>query len=54
MKSLFASVFALALLGATASSAAIIGVHVGPVGVGIGGHWHHHHCHWHHHHRHCW
>jgi len=49
---LFASVFALALLGASVSSAAIIGVHVGPVGVGIGGH----HCHWHHHHhhRHCW
>jgi hypothetical protein len=47
MKTLFASVIALGLM-ATAANAAIIGVHVGPVGVGVGGHYHHHH-HWHRH-----
>lgn len=31
------------------SDAAVVGVHVGPVGVGIG-HWHHH-GHWYHHRR---
>jgi hypothetical protein len=47
MKTLFASVIALGLM-ATAANAAIIGVHVGPVGVGVG-HYHHHHWHrhWH-------
>jgi hypothetical protein len=53
MKTLFASVLALALLGSTAASASIIGVHVGPVGLHIGHH-HHHHCGWRHHHRYCW
>jgi hypothetical protein len=51
MKTLFVSIFALALLGAGAANADIIGAHVGPVGVGIGVN---HHCHWHHHHHHCW
>jgi hypothetical protein len=50
MKTLFASVLALALLGATTAGADVVGVHVGPVGVGVGIH---HHCHWRHHHRHC-
>ena len=67
MKTLFASVLALSLLGATAANADLIGagVHVGPVGVGahIGGddgdhHYyrHHHGCRswgWHHHERYC-
>jgi len=43
MKTLIASIFALTLLGAGAANAAIIGVHVGPIGVGIGGHGHYHH-----------
>jgi hypothetical protein len=43
MKTLIASIFALALLGTSAADAAIIGVHVGPIGVGIGGHGHYHH-----------
>jgi len=49
MKTLIASVFALALLGASAgiANADVVGAHVGPVGVGIGIHGHHHH---HHHH----
>jgi hypothetical protein len=50
MKTLLASVFALGLM-ATAANAAVIGVHVGPVGVGIG-HSHHHYRHYHHYHRH--
>ncbi|MEJ1967271.1 MAG: hypothetical protein WDN03_01340 [Rhizomicrobium sp.] len=43
MKTLFASIFALALLGATAADAAHIGVRVGPIGIGthVGGHHHH-------------
>lgn len=40
MKKLIASAFALGLL-ATTADAAVIGVHVGPVGVGIG-HYHYH------------
>ena len=50
MRILIASVFAVALLGATAADAAIVGVHVGPIGVGVGVHHHHHHHyrrHWH-------
>jgi hypothetical protein len=43
------SIVALGLIGATGTSAAVIGVHVGPVGVGIG-HYHYHH-HWYHHRR---
>jgi hypothetical protein len=39
--------FALAMLGAGATNAAVIGVHVGPVGVGVGVHGHHHHCRYH-------
>jgi hypothetical protein len=49
MKTLLASVLALGLM-ATAADAAIIGVHVGPVGVGVGHfhhHYHHYHRHWH-------
>jgi hypothetical protein len=49
MKTLLASVLALGLM-ATAANAAIIGVHVGPVGVGVGHfhhHYHHYHRHWH-------
>lgn len=61
MKTLLASVLALALMGAGASNAAIIGAHVGPLGVGIGVrhhhhhyyHHHHHYCFWRHHHRVC-
>ncbi|MEJ0065328.1 MAG: hypothetical protein WDM85_07640 [Caulobacteraceae bacterium] len=54
MKLLIASVLAMTLLGAGAN-AAIIGAHVGPVGLGIGVHGHHHHhCGWRHHHRSCW
>jgi hypothetical protein len=42
MKKLIASAFALGLL-ATTANAAVIGVHVGPVGVGVGHyHWHGH------------
>jgi hypothetical protein len=44
MKTLIISMFALAMLGAGAANAAVIGAHVGPVGVGIGVHGHHHHC----------
>ena len=57
MKTLVATIFALALLDVPAASAGIgLGVHVGGVGVGahIGGH--HRHCHgwgYHHHHRYC-
>ncbi len=43
MKTLIASLFALALLGTSAADAAIIGVHVGGIGVGIGTHHHYHH-----------
>jgi hypothetical protein len=49
MKTILASVIALGLM-ATAANAAIIGVHVGPVGVGVGHyhhHYHHHYRHWH-------
>jgi hypothetical protein len=49
MKTLLASVLALGLLGATGASAAIIGVHVGPVGVGLG-HYHYHNHYYHHRH----
>jgi hypothetical protein len=51
MKTIIASFFALALLGAGVASADVIGAHVGPVGVGIGVGGHH--CHYHHHHRYC-
>lgn len=44
---------ALSLLGVTGASAAVVGVHVGNVGVGIHTHHHHRHCYWHHHHRIC-
>jgi hypothetical protein len=50
MKALIASVFALAVLGAAATPASALTVHIGG-----GHHWHHwHHAHWHHwhHHRH--
>jgi hypothetical protein len=41
MKSIIASVFAVALLGATAASAQVgVGVHVGGVHVGVGAHVH--------------
>jgi hypothetical protein len=53
MKTLITSIFAAALLmGAGASNAAILGAHVGPIGIGIGvGHHHHRHCvRWSHHH----
>jgi hypothetical protein len=54
MKTLIASIFALALMGSGVANAAIIGAHVGPLGVGIGvGHHHHVHCVYHHHHRIC-
>ena len=55
MKTLLASVVALGLM-ATAANAAVIGVHVGPVGVGIG-HYHNHnysHRHWEHNHYRYW
>jgi hypothetical protein len=42
MKTILASVIALGLM-ATAANAAIVGVHVGPVGVGIGHYQYHHH-----------
>jgi hypothetical protein len=48
MKTLIASIFALALLGTSAADAAIIGVHVGGIGVGIGGHHGHYHHYRHH------
>jgi hypothetical protein len=48
MKTLLASVIALGLM-ATAANAAIIGVHVGPVGVGVG-HYHSHYHHYRHYH----
>jgi hypothetical protein len=41
MKTLVASVFALSLM-VTGANAAIIGVHVGPVGVGVGHYRYHH------------
>jgi hypothetical protein len=45
MKKLFASVIALGLM-AGAANAAVIGVHVGPIGVGVGAYtWHGHHYH---------
>jgi hypothetical protein len=49
MKTLIASVFAIALLGTTAANAAI------SIGIGVGGHDHHRHrvCEFHHHHRTC-
>jgi hypothetical protein len=50
MKTLFASLIALGLLGAVATPASALTVHFGG-----GHHWHHwgHHNHWHHwHHRH--
>jgi hypothetical protein len=50
MKTLIASIFALAMLGTGAANAAIIGVHVGGIGVGIGTHGHHHYRH-HYYHR---
>ena len=51
MKTLIASLFALSLLGTGAANAAIIGVHVGNIGVGIGtSHYHHHYRH-HYYHR---
>ena len=51
MKTLIASIFALSLLGTGAADAAIIGVHVGGIGVGIGthGHYHHYRHHYYHH-----
>ena len=57
MKTLFASILALGLL-ATTANAAIIGVHVGPIGLGIG-HYHHgghgyRHRHWEHDHYRYW
>jgi hypothetical protein len=45
MKTLIISVFALAMLGASAANAGGIGIN-----IGIGDHHHHHHC-YHHHHR---
>jgi hypothetical protein len=68
MKSIIASVFAVALLSATAASAQVhVGVHVGGVHVGVGAHpvYHHpvyrrpvyhrvaRHCWWHNHHHYC-
>ncbi len=51
MKTLIASAMALGLM-VGAANAAVIGVHVGPVGVGVG-HYHHHYHHYHrHYHRH--
>ena len=49
MKTLIASVFAIALLGSTAAQAAI------SIGIGVGGHDHHRHrvCEFRHHHRVC-
>jgi hypothetical protein len=54
MKTLIASIFALALMGSGVANAAIIGAHVGPIGIGVGGHHHHQHCGYRHHHRSCW
>jgi hypothetical protein len=55
MKTVLATVLAIALMGASAASAA--GVRVGDVHIGVGGH-HHRHCsawgwHNHHHDRYC-
>ena len=36
MKTLIASIFALTLLGTYAADAAVIGVHVGGIGIGVG------------------
>jgi hypothetical protein len=57
MKTLIVSILALGLL-ATTAEAAIIGVHVGPIGLGIG-HYHHgghgyRHRHWEHDHYRYW
>lgn len=49
MKTIIASIFALALLGASAADAAVVGVHVGGIGVGIGVHGHSHRHHYRHH-----
>jgi hypothetical protein len=63
MKSIIASVFAVALLGATAASAQVgVGVHIGGAHVGVGIHTHpvyHHYYHRTYYHpvyhaRHCW
>jgi hypothetical protein len=51
MKTVLASVLAIALMGASAASAA--GIRVGDVHIGVGGHHHHRHCSawgWHNHH----
>jgi hypothetical protein len=53
VKTLFASIFAVGLLAATAADAAHIGIQVGPIGVGTHVGYHHHGCRswgWHHHH----
>jgi hypothetical protein len=56
MKLLIIAAFAMSLFGATASTADVLGAHVGPVHLGLGvGHGRH--CEWRgHHHRHrvCW
>jgi hypothetical protein len=57
MKTLLASILALGLL-ATTADAAIVGVHVGPIGIGLG-HYHHgghgyRHRHWEHNHYRYW
>jgi|HubBroStandDraft_5_1064220.scaffolds.fasta_scaffold1618620_1 hypothetical protein len=59
MKSIIASIFAVALLGATAATAQVgVGVHVGGVGVGVGIHAHSYHRgyvgHPYNHGAHCW
>jgi hypothetical protein len=48
MKAFIASVFAFGLM-ITAANAAVIGVHVGPIGIGIGNY--HNHGHLYHHRR---
>jgi hypothetical protein len=48
MKTFIASIFALTLLGTYAADAAVIGVHVGGIGIGVGVHGHHHHRHYRH------
>jgi hypothetical protein len=55
MKTLIASIFAVAMLGAGAANAgSVIGAHIGPVGIGIGVHGHHRHCaQWGRHHHRC-
>ncbi len=52
MKTIIASMLALAMwgVGASMATADVIGAHVGPLGVGIGVHHHHHHYHHHHYH----